>query len=57
MSYYYTCISEGHRPDLHPNGALVRCVENKGNGYLLVSNVTESNFFLIHEKYLKLALC
>jgi len=34
---YYSGLSESHRPDLHPNGKVVKCVEDKGNGYLVVS--------------------
>lgn len=33
---YQTGLSESHRPDLQPNGKVVRCVEDKGNGYLVV---------------------
>jgi len=49
---YQTGLSESHRPDLQLNGKLVRCVEDKGNGYLVVKtdeNV-EPNIWLVHEK-------
>ena len=48
---YQTCLSESHRPDLHPNGKVVRCVEDKGNGYLIIT--TEEKFWLTHEKNLR----
>lgn len=38
---YQTGLSEGHRPDLQPNGKVVRCVEDKGNGYLVVTSEDE----------------
>ena len=42
---YYTKLSESHRPDLQPNGITVRCIEDKGNGYLIVTTdkQTETN--------------
>lgn len=49
---YQTGLSESYRPDLQPNGKVVRCIEDKGNGYLVVKtdgNV-EPNIWLIHEK-------
>lgn len=51
---YYTGLAEGHRPDLHPNGKIVRCVEDKGDGYLIVTNDEEivPNTWLVHEKNL-----
>ncbi len=52
--YYQTRLSESHRPDLEPNGKLVRCVEDKGNGYLVVKTDenAEPNIWLVHEKHL-----
>ena len=49
---YYTVLSESHRPDLQPNGQIVRCVEDKGNGYLIVTTdkQIEPNTWLINEK-------
>jgi hypothetical protein len=49
---YYTGLSESHRPDLQPNGKIVRCIENKGNGYLIVRSdkQTQPNTWLINEK-------
>ena len=51
---YYTGLSESHRPDLHPNGKIVRCVEDKGDGYLVVTTdeEIEPNTWLVHEKNL-----
>ncbi len=51
---YQTGLSESHRPKLQPNGKVVRCVEDKGNGYLVVKtdeNV-EPNIWLVHKKHL-----
>lgn len=49
---YYTGLSEGHRPDLHPNGEIVRCIEDKDNGYLLVTSdrQTQPNTWLVNKK-------
>ena len=49
---YYTGLSGGHRPDLQPNGEIVRCIEDKGNGYLIVTSdkQTQPNTWLINEK-------
>jgi hypothetical protein len=52
---YQTGLSESHRPDLQPNGKVVKCIEDKGNGYLVVKtdeNV-EPNIWLVNEKHLK----
>lgn len=51
---YYTGFAEGHRPDLHPNGKIVMCVEDKGDGYLVVTTdeEIEPNTWLINEKNL-----
>ena len=51
---YYTELAECHRPDLHPNGKIVRCVEDKGDGYLVVTTdeEIEPNTWLVHEKNL-----
>jgi len=50
---YKTGLSESHRPDLQPNGKVVRCVEDKGNGYLVVtSEDKEPNTWLVNEKHL-----
>lgn len=34
---YQTALSESHRPDLQPNTRIVRCIEDKGNGFLVVT--------------------
>ena len=49
---YYTRLSESHRADLHPNGKIVRCIEDKGNGYLVVTTdgEIEPNTWLVNEK-------
>lgn len=49
---YYTGLSECHRPDLQPNGTIVRCIEDKGNGYLIATSdkQTQPNTWLINEK-------
>ena len=49
---YYTGLSESHRPDLQPNGEIVRCTEDKDNGYLLVisDRQTQPNTWLINKK-------
>ena len=51
---YYTGLAECHRPDLHPNGKAVRCVDDKGDGYLVVTTdeEIEPNTWLVHEKNL-----
>jgi hypothetical protein len=51
---YYTELSGGHRPDLQPNGTIVRCIEDKGDGYLIVTSdkQTQPNTWLINEKNL-----
>jgi hypothetical protein len=51
---YKTCLATGHRPDLEPNGKIVRCIKDEGNGYLVVTSdeETEPNIWLISEKYL-----
>jgi len=51
---YQTFLSESHRPDLHPNGKNVRCVEDKGNDYLVVTSDEEKepNTWLVNEKHL-----
>jgi hypothetical protein len=51
---YSTRLSESHRPDLEPNGKVVRCIEDKGDGYLVVTTdeQIEPNTWLINEKYL-----
>ncbi len=49
---YKTSLSESHRPDLQPNGRVVSCIADRGNGYLVVKldgNV-KPNIWLIHEK-------
>jgi hypothetical protein len=50
--YYQTGLSESHRPDLQPNGKVVRCIEDKGNGYLVVTTdkQIEPNTWLINKK-------
>jgi hypothetical protein len=49
---YHTRLSESGRPDLQPNGQIVRCIEDKGNGYLVVTTdkQIEPNTWLINEK-------
>ena len=49
---YHTGLSESCRPDLQPNGQIVRCIEDKGNGYLVVTTdkQIEPNIWLINEK-------
>lgn len=51
---YYTALHEGLRPDLHPNGKIVRCIEDKGNGWLVVTTDEEKepNTWLANEKHL-----
>lgn len=51
---FQTRLSESHRPDLQPNGKVVKCIEDKGNGYLLVTSddIIEPNIWLVNEKYL-----
>lgn len=51
---YFTELSESHRPDLQPNGVTVRCIGDKGNGYLIVTSdkQTQPNTWLINEKNL-----
>ena len=50
---YQTGLSESHRPDLQPNGKVVKCIEDKGNGYLVVTDENiEPNIWLIHENHL-----
>lgn len=51
---YQTSLSESHRQDLQPNGRVVRCIEDKGNGYLVISSNDENepNTWLINEKHL-----
>ena len=52
---YLTKLSESHRPDLHPNGATVRCIEDKGDGYLIVTSdeQTQPNTWLTHKSQIK----
>lgn len=52
---YQTSLSECVRPDLQPNGKVVRCIEDKGNSYLVVTSDEgkEPSTWLTHEKYLK----
>lgn len=51
---YQTPIATGHRPDLEPNGAIVRCVKDLGNDYLIVTSdeKKEPNTWLMHIKNL-----
>tara|TARA_R110000787_G_C13390778_1_gene442631 strand:+ start:505 stop:696 length:192 start_codon:yes stop_codon:yes gene_type:complete len=48
---YKTRLSESHRPDLQPNGKVVRCVGDKGNGYLVVTTDEgiEPNTWIVNE--------
>ena len=50
---YQTPLAE-FRPELQPNGRIVECIEDKGNGFLIVKcdDETEPNIWLIEEKYL-----
>ena len=41
---------DSHRPDLQPNGEIVECIEDKGNGYLVVT--TEKDSWLTNIKNL-----
>jgi len=52
---YYTSLSESHRLDLQPNGKIVRCIEDKGNGYLVVTTDEEisPNTWITHKSQLK----
>ena len=49
---YFTKLSESHRPDLQPNGVTVRCIGDKGDGYLIVTSdkQTQPNTWLINQK-------
>jgi hypothetical protein len=52
---YYTRLSESHRPDLQPNGKGVKCIADKGNGYLIVTNDEEitPNTWITHKSKLE----
>ena len=52
---FYTRLSESHRPDLQPNGKIVRCIDDKGNGYLIVTTDEEMvpNTWITHKSQLK----
>jgi len=52
---FYTGLSESHRPDLQPNGKIVRCIGDKGNGYLVVTTDEEisPNTWITHKSQLK----
>jgi hypothetical protein len=49
---YKTPLHQGHRPDLHPNGIILRCIEDMGDGFLVVTSDEdkEPNTWLISEK-------
>lgn len=51
---YQTGLSESYRPNLQPNGEAVRCIEDRGNGYLVVTSDDEKepNTWLVNEKHL-----
>ena len=51
---YQTGLSESHRPDLHPNGKIVKCIKDKSNGFLIVKTDenAELNTWLVQEKHL-----
>jgi hypothetical protein len=51
---YQTGLSESYRPDLQSNGKVVKCIEDKGNGYLVVktNENVEPNIWLVHQKHL-----
>jgi hypothetical protein len=52
---YYTRLSESHRTDLQPNGKGVKCIGDKGNGYLIVTTDEEisPNTWITHKSQLK----
>jgi hypothetical protein len=52
---YYSGLSESHRPDLQPNGKVVKYIEDKGNGYLVVKTdeSVEPNIWITHINNLK----
>ena len=52
---FYTRLSESHWPDLQPNGKIVRCIGDKGNGYLVVTTDEEisPNTWITHKSQLK----
>ena len=47
---YQTPLSE-FKPELQPNGRIVECIEDKGNGFLVVKcgDETEPNTWLVRE--------
>ena len=49
---YQTPLHEGHRPDLQPNGKVVRCIEDKGYLVVKTDEDVEPNIWLVHEKHL-----
>jgi len=51
---YQTQLSESHRPDLQPNGKVVRCIDDKGDGYLVITSDedVEPNTWLVNENHL-----
>ena len=52
---YQTELHQGHRPDLHPNGRIVRCIKDIGNEYVLVKcdSIKEINTWVCHKKNLR----
>jgi hypothetical protein len=50
---YQTSLSE-FRPELQPNGRIVKCIDDKGNGFLIVKtdDETEPNTWMVSEKHL-----
>lgn len=52
---YITPLAQ-FRPELQPNGRIVECIEDKGNGFLVVKSDdnTIPNTWLIDEKNLTL---
>lgn len=51
---YYTPLAE-FRPELQPNGRIVECIEDNGNGFIIVKCdcEIEPNIWLIKEDMLK----
>ena len=52
---FYTPINEFH-PELQPNGRIVRCIEDFGNGYLKVTtdgDMSKPNIWIMSLKYLR----
>ncbi len=52
---FYASLSESHKSGLQPNGKIVRCIEDKDNGYLVVTTDedTSPNTWITHKSQLK----